>query len=338
MSPAGTSAQNWLYDGAFPGEELRVTEGDVVRVDLSNRLSEGTTIHWYGVPVPNPMDGVPNVTQQPIESGESFTYKFRAEPAGTYFYHSHVGLQLDRGLYAPLVIEEESPHVEYDREYTLLFDDYLTRPPEPLGDSSGGGGGGMGGGGGGMGGGGGGMGGGSGMGGGDGGMGGNGNGQGGGGMGGGMMGDRRPPYAGLLVNGRLPADPATFDVEQGDRVRLRFINASSATAFRVGVAGHELTVSHADGRPVDPVTVDSFVFGSGERYDAVVEATNPGAWEIRGRPLDANERPASAVLRYGDGDTSPTRLDSWGERSSTATCRRNRCRRTSVGVLTGRST
>jgi FtsP/CotA-like multicopper oxidase with cupredoxin domain len=90
------------------------------------------------------------------------------------------------------------------------------------------------------------------------------------------------------------------------------VNASSATAFRVGVAGHDLTVSHADGRPVDPVTVDSFVFGSGERYDAVVEATNPGAWEIRGRALDGNERPARAVLRYGDGSASPTTLDSWG--------------------------
>ncbi|WP_440007960.1 multicopper oxidase family protein [Halomicrococcus sp. SG-WS-1] len=291
VSPADTSARNWLYDGAFPGDELRVTEGDVVRVDLQNRLSAGTTIHWHGVPVPNQMDGVPNVTQQPVQPDETFTYKFRAEPAGTYFYHSHVGLQLDRGLYAPLVIEERSPHVEYDREYTLLFDDYLTRPPEPLDGSSNGGGGGMGGGGGGMGGG----------------------GPGGGGMGNsGMMGDRRPPYAGLLVNGRLPADPATFDVQQGERVRLRFVNASSATAFRVGVAGHELTVSHADGRPVDPVTVDSFVFGSGERYDAVVEATNPGAWEIQGQALDGGERPARAVLRYGDASTSPTRLDSWG--------------------------
>ncbi|WP_458208662.1 multicopper oxidase family protein [Haladaptatus sp. NG-SE-30] len=295
VSPAATSTDNWLYDGAFPGKELRVTEGDIVRVDLRNRLSAGTTIHWHGVPVPNPMDGVPNVTQQPIQPDGTFTYKFRADPAGTYFYHSHVGLQLDRGLYAPLVIEEKSPHVEYDREYTLLFDDYLTQPPKPLSESSSGGGdmGGMGGGmdGGGRGGG----------------------GMDGGGMGGGMMSDRRPPYEGLLVNGHLPADPATFDMKQGEHVRLRFINASSATAFRVGIAGHKLTISHADGQPVDPVTVDSFVFGSGERYDAIVEATNPGAWEIRGEAVDGDEQPAKAVLRYSNESGSPTRLISWGQ-------------------------
>ncbi|WP_458189091.1 multicopper oxidase domain-containing protein, partial [Haladaptatus sp. NG-WS-4] len=138
VSPDGSSARNWLYDGSFPGEELRVTEGDVVRVDVQNRVGEGTTTHWHGVPVPNQMDGVPGVTQKPIEPDETFTYKFRAEPAGTYFFHSHVGLQLDRGLYAPLVIEEKSPHVEYDREFTLLFDDYLTQPPEPLGGGQGG--------------------------------------------------------------------------------------------------------------------------------------------------------------------------------------------------------
>nr|WP_255359194.1 multicopper oxidase family protein [Haladaptatus sp. R4] len=279
MSPASSSAQNWLYNGLFPGSELRATEGDIVRVDLQNRLPTETTVHWHGLPVPNSMDGVPNVTQQPIQPDETFSYKFRAEPAGTYFFHSHVGLQLDRGLYAPLVIEEKSPLVEYDHEYIVVFDDYLTHAPEPLEGSSSGGGG-MGG-------------------------------MGGGGMDG-MMGDRRPSYAGLLVNGCLPEDPATFDVKEGERVRLRFINSSSATAFRVGIAGHKLRISHTDGRPVDTVPVDSFVFGAGERYDAIVEATNPGAWEIRGEAVDGDEQPARAILRYGNTSGSPAGLKSWG--------------------------
>ncbi|MCO8255791.1 multicopper oxidase family protein [Haladaptatus sp. AB618] len=279
VSPGSSSVQNWLYNGTFPGNELRATEGDIVRVDLQNRLPTETTVHWHGLPVPNSMDGVPNVTQQPIQTDKTFTYKFRAEPAGTYFFHSHVGLQLDRGLSAPLVIEEKSPHVEYDREYIVVFDDYLTHAPEPLEGSSSGGGG-MGG-------------------------------MGGGGMGG-MMGDQRPPYAGLLVNGRLPEDPATFDVKEGERVRLRFINSSSATAFRVGIAGHKLWISHTDGRPVDTVSVDSFVFGAGERYDAIVEATNPGAWEIRGEAVDGDEQPAHAVLRYENMSGSPAGLNSWG--------------------------
>ncbi|WP_198665725.1 multicopper oxidase family protein [Haloprofundus halophilus] len=292
---ADASAENWLYNGEFPGPELRATEGEVIEVELTNGLPESTTIHWHGVPVANAMDGVPNVTQQPVDSGDSFTYKFRAEPAGTYFFHSHVGLQLDRGLLAPLVVEERDPHVDYDREYTVVVDDYLDEAPQPLSDidsGAGPGGGGNqdgtdGGGPGGMGGGG------------PGGMGGGGP----GGMGD-PMADRRPPYAGLLVDGRLPDDPRSFAVREGERVRFRFINASSATAFRVRVAGHPLTVTHADGRPVEPVSVDSFVFGSGERYDAIVEADEPGRWEMRADAIDGDETPARAVLAYEGSDSS----------------------------------
>lgn len=275
------SAQNWLYNGEFPGPELRLNEGDVFEAELTNDLSERTTIHWHGVPVPNAMDGVPNVTQQPVEPGRSFTYKFRAEPAGTYFFHSHVGLQLDRGLLAPLVIQESDPHVEYDREYTVVLDDCLEREPRPLSESGSGrgpGGGGTGG-----------------MGGGPGGMG-----------GGGRTVDRRPPYAGLLIGGRLPSDPRAYELREGERVRFRFINASSATAFQVQVAGHPLTITHADGRPVEPVTVDSFVFGSGERYDAVVEADTPGTWEMRADAVNGDEPPAMAVLEYEGSETSRT--------------------------------
>jgi len=112
-----------------PGPELRVGEGETLRISLENGLSEGTTIHWHGVPVPNPMDGVPDVTQAPVSSDETFEYEYEASPAGTYVYHSHVGLQLDRGLYGPLIVEEESSHVEYDREYTLQLDDYLGEEP-----------------------------------------------------------------------------------------------------------------------------------------------------------------------------------------------------------------
>ncbi|RRJ34027.1 multicopper oxidase family protein [Halocatena pleomorpha] len=266
------STENWLYNGAFPGPEIRVAEGNVFEATVTNELPEGTTIHWHGIPVANAMDGVPNVTQQPVDPGRSFTYTFRAEPPGTYFFHSHVGLQLDRGLLAPLIIEESDPHVEYDREYTVVVDDFLDRAPQPL--SSGGSGGGP---------------------------------MGGGGPGGrgGMMGGRRPPYAGLLINGHLPADPQRFDVQEGERIRFRFINASSATLFRVQLGGHPMTITHADGRPVEPVTANSFSFGSGERYDAIVEATNPGTWEMRATAVDGNEPPAKAIIAY-DGSTSAT--------------------------------
>ena len=128
----------WTYDGEYPGPEIRAVEGERVRVVLENDLPEETTIHWHGMVLEgdNAMDGVPGVTQAAIEPGEEFVYEFDAEPAGTHWYHSHVGLQLDRELLGPLVIEERDPHVEYDTEETLVLDEHL--PTEPRVESSGG--------------------------------------------------------------------------------------------------------------------------------------------------------------------------------------------------------
>ncbi|SEP15652.1 Multicopper oxidase [Halogranum amylolyticum] len=109
---------------------------------------------------------------------------------------------------------------------------------------------------------------------------------------------RAPFFEGLLINGRLPEDLPRFEVAEGERVRLRFVNAGSATVFGVRIAGDEMTVTHADGRPVEPVDVDSFVFEAGERYDAVIEATNPGTWAVQADALDGNEPPATAIVEY----------------------------------------
>jgi hypothetical protein len=97
-----------------------------LRVALKNELSEATTIHWHGLPVPNRMDGVPGATQDPIAPGETFLYEFPAWPSGTYVYHSHVGYQLDQGLYGSLIVEakEEPGH---DREFVLLIEDWAAR-------------------------------------------------------------------------------------------------------------------------------------------------------------------------------------------------------------------
>jgi FtsP/CotA-like multicopper oxidase with cupredoxin domain len=268
--PGGRSWNTWTYGGQYPGPEIRAREGERLRVIVENGLPDeaGTTIHWHGVPVPNVMDGVPNVTQKPTPPGARFAYEFEATPAGTYMYHSHAGLQLDRGLVGPLIIEERTPHVEYDREHTVILDDFLPGPPQPLEKLVG-------------------------------------NGREGGMMGGGgrsMMQDRRdgivPPYEGLMINGRLPEDPATFDVQQGERVRLRLVNPSSATTYHLALAGHRLTVTHADGRPVEPVEVDSLRIGMGERYDVIVEANNPGAHTLMARTIEGDTAPARATLRY----------------------------------------
>ena len=97
----GQSFKAWTYNGQVPEPEIRVKEGQRLRVVVKNQLPEGTTVHWHGLPLPNPMDGVPFVTQKPIPTGQTFVYEFEAKPPGTYLYHSHAMYQLDRGLYVP---------------------------------------------------------------------------------------------------------------------------------------------------------------------------------------------------------------------------------------------
>ena len=119
----------WCYDDRLPGPEIRIRQGDRLRVEVENGLDEETTVHWHGVRTPNAMDGVPHLTQTPIAPGEAFSYEFDAVDAGTFWYHPHQNstVQVGRGLYGPLIIEEAEP-VRADRELTWMLDDWrLTR-------------------------------------------------------------------------------------------------------------------------------------------------------------------------------------------------------------------
>ena len=109
----GVAVTAFTYNGTVPGPMIRVAEGDQVRIVVKNELPDPTTIHWHGVEVPNAMDGVPGVTQDPIQPGETFTYEFTAKPAGTFMYHSHFegDVQLSAGLYAPFIIDPKEPEV-----------------------------------------------------------------------------------------------------------------------------------------------------------------------------------------------------------------------------------
>ena len=122
---SGTDVNVWAYNGQLPGPELRVRQGDRLRLTLENRLDEETTIHWHGVRVPNAMDGVPHLTQAPIRPGGAFTYDFVVHDAGTYWYHPHQRSfeQVGRGLYAPLIVEEKEP-IQVDRDLTWVLDDW----------------------------------------------------------------------------------------------------------------------------------------------------------------------------------------------------------------------
>lgn len=260
----GPIVRTWAYGEQLPGPLLRATAGDQFRIVVNNQLPAQTSIHWHGIALRNDMDGVPGITQDGIQAGRSFTYEFTAPDPGTYFYHPHVGVQLDRGLYGVLLIDDPADAGNYDTEWTVVLDDWIDgtgRTPDQVlddltgpGQSSSGGGGmpGMT----------------------------DGSAAGGTSMSGmgetmtspilGGAGDINYPH--YLANGRVPAGAESFHARPGQKIRLRLINAGSDTAFRVALAGHQLTVTHTDGFPVRPATTDALMIGMGERFDVEVTA------------------------------------------------------------------
>lgn len=226
----GVTARTWAYDETLDAPVLRARAGDLLQVRVENKLPTSTSVHWHGIALRQPSDGVPGVTQQPIEAGSSFTYQFVAPDPGTYFFHPHTGVQIDRGLYRPLVIDDPAEPGRYDHEWIITLDDWAdgvgTSPDDILaafkaqnGTVSSGMNHDM------------------------------------GGMDHGMspLGDAGDvTYPHYLVNGRVPAAPRTLTAKPGQKVRLRVVNASSDTIFKLALQGHRLTVTHTDGFPVTP--------------------------------------------------------------------------------------
>jgi FtsP/CotA-like multicopper oxidase with cupredoxin domain len=115
----------WSYNGTVPGPEIRARQGDRLRVVVTNRLDEETTVHWHGIRLANDMDGVPHLTQSPIKPGDSFAYEFDLHDAGTFWYHPHQRSfeQAGRGLSGALIVDEHEP-IEVDRDVTWVLDDW----------------------------------------------------------------------------------------------------------------------------------------------------------------------------------------------------------------------
>ncbi|MGW7578534.1 multicopper oxidase family protein [Streptomyces sp. NPDC054765] len=301
------TARTWAYGDRMPGKEMRVTAGDRIALTLANHLPQSTSLHWHGLAVRNDMDGVPGVTQRAIRPGASFDYHFAVPTAGTHWIHPHSGMQLDRGLYAPLIVEDPREPLSYDKEWVVLLDDWLdgvdgSTPEAVLKELHGG------------------------VDRGDMGHGerdaGHGDGKGGGGahaMGGGVVpadgpsrilrgarsrllgrdaGDVDHPYH--LVNGRAAHDPQTFHARPGDRIRIRFINAGSETAYRVALGGHRMTITHTDGFPVEHAETDALLLGMAERYDVLVTAGD-GVFPLTVL-AEGKGRSALALLRTGRGE------------------------------------
>ena len=313
----GLVVPTWSYDGQIPGPEIRVRKGDVIQALLVNQLPAETTVHWHGVAIRNNMDGVPGMTQAPVPAGREFTYRFAVAEPGTYWYHPHVGVQLDRGLYGPLIVEDPAEPAAYDHDWTVMLDDWIDgtgyTPDQVLAALRGG-------------------------------M---------GGMSmaaaspspvmssmsampmpatppassgpsataspmpsappsgpspvlsgarsallGGDAGDVRYPY--YLINGRVRTAPRTFAARPGQRARIRFINAAADTTFRVALGGHQMTVTHTDGYPVAPVRADALLIAMGERYDVVV-SLGDGVFPLTALAEGKNSS-ALALVRTGRGN------------------------------------
>lgn len=291
VSIGSRTVSTWAYDGLLPGPRIEATAGGVVRARLVNNLPAETTVHWHGIRIAAPMDGAPGYTQKPVPPGGSFDYTFTVPDAGTYFYHSHVGMQNDRALYGPLIVADPHEPLGYDQEFTVVLDDWLdgvtgtpddalrrlnasTGHDDTLRST----------------------------------------------LLGGVTGELRHPYH--LVNGRAATTPEVFASRPGRVVRFRVINAAADSAFRVALGGHRMTVTHADGFPcARPVEVDTFLIGMGERYDflvrlgdgafplvAVAEGKRARAFAIvrtsrAASPPDRNVRLSelyARILRYAD--------------------------------------
>ncbi len=279
---AGRRAIATTINGSIPGPLLRFREGDTARIHVTNKLKEDTSIHWHGLLLPNAMDGVPGVTFPGIRPKEIFTYEFPLRQNGTYWYHSHSGMQEQLGHYGPLIIDPIGPEpFQYDREYVIMLSDWSFEDPHKvldnikkqssyynfqrrtLGDFF-------------------------------------------------KDVDRsglratiadRMEWARMrmtptdiaditgstytyLLNGLPPAANWTGLFRPGERVRLRFINAGAGTFFDVRIPGLEMTVVQVSGQNVQPVATDEFRIEIAQTVDVIVQPSADQAYTIFTEAMD----------------------------------------------------
>ena len=269
-------------NGTLPGPLIRLREGQDVTLNVTNRLTEDSSIHWHGVLLPPEMDGVPGVSFAGIKPGETFVYKFRVKQYGTYWYHSHSAGQEQAGVYAPMIFDPIEPDpVKYDRDYAVVLSDWSFQSEHTLisklkkregyfnfqqrsmrtffSDLAD--------------------------------------------YGWNATMDNYLMWAQMrmdatdladvtgyaytyLMNGLAPESNWTGLFTAGERVRLRFINVGAMTFHDVRIPGLKMTVVQADGQNVQPVEVDEFRVGPAETYDVIVTPTEDRAYTIFSEVLD----------------------------------------------------
>ena len=275
----GVIAKTWTYGDSFPGKIIRANVGDRLKVNFSNQLPDPSSVHWHGLAIRNDMDGVPGLTSPEVAPNGVFNFDFTVPDAGTYWFHPHSGTQLDRGLYAPLIVDDPNEVARYDQEWIVILDDWsdgIGKNPDEIlaslldGSVSSADMGGM-----------------HGM----------------GGMSGMDAGDVTYPM--YLINGRPINDPEVFKSKPGQRIRIRIINAAADTIFDVALSQHRLVVTHTDGFPVKSYPTDSLRIGMGERYDVVV-TIGDGVFAFVADAIGKSTI-ARALIRSGSG-SAPAQL------------------------------
>ncbi len=274
LDVSGRSVDGFAINGQVPAPLLRFKEGEDLTINVTNTLKVDTSIHWHGFVLPFDQDGVPGMSFPGIKPGETFTYRFKAPKAGTYWYHSHSGLQEGAGMYGPIIIEPESREpFRYDRDYVVVLSDWhedspmqvyrnLKRSPDHYNKIQR--------------------------------------------TAGEFFDDVSKDGLGATISDRLdwgemrmmPSDIS--DVQgytylmngqnsdqnwtglfaPGERIRLRFINASAMTFFDVRIPGLKMTVVQADANNVRPVPVDEFRIAVAETYDVIVRPREDKAFTI----------------------------------------------------------
>ncbi len=292
----GRRGNAMTINGTIPGPVIRLTEGQQATLRVTNRLEESTSIHWHGLLLPPAMDGVPGVSFAGIESGTTFTYRFLIRQSGTYWYHSHSGLQEQSGVYGPLIIDPIEPEpFRYERDYVVMLSDWSFESPEVLLSNL--------------------------------------KKQGGyynfqkrtagefltdvGRIGfwpalqNYLMWDqmRMDPtdFADVtghtftyLMNGLSPAGNWTGLFRSGERVRLRVINAGAMTFYDLRIPGLTMTVVQVDGQNIQPVVVDELRMGPAETYDVIVHPIENRPYTIFAETMDRSGY-ARGTLAPGQG-------------------------------------
>ena len=278
---AGGTGRAITINDTIPGPLLEWREGQEVVLNVRNHLREHTSIHWHGILLPFEMDGVPGVSFRGIAPGETFQYRFPVKQSGTYWYHSHSGLQEQSGVYGPLVIHSAGPeHVAVERDYVVMLSDWTFEDPynvmaklKKMSDYY--------------------------------------NFQqftlagrfGTGEMTSGEAWSKKIAWDRMrmmptdiaditgstytyLMNGLHPEGNWTGLFKPGERIRLRFINGSAMTYFNVRIPGLAMTVIAADGQYVKPVETDEFQIGVAETYDVIVEPQSLEAYTVMAESMD----------------------------------------------------